>query len=90
MLDEAEEEGLLARATDVKSICFPRLEPWFVREDAQRIGQCGNAVLRLVDVPRARDAVKTALREKPDLFEDAPTEEERARRINTVEGKQAN
>ena len=89
MLDEAEEECLLARATNVKSIRFPRLEPWFIREGAQRTAQCGNALLRLVDIPRARDTVKMALREKPDLFEDAATEEERARPINTVEGKQA-
>jgi len=87
MLDEAEEEGLLARAKDVKSILFPRLEPWFVREDAQRAGRCGEATLRLVDVVRARDAVKAALREEPGLFEDPPTEEERSRRISTLERK---
>lgn len=87
MLDEAEEEGLLARAKDVKSILFPRLEPWFVRQGGQRTVPCGKAVLRRIDVARARDAVKVALQEEPGLFGGPPTEEERSRRINTVERK---
>ncbi len=85
MLDEAENEGLLPEGTKVKSILFPRLEPWFVREGAERRGTCGKAILRLIELARARDAAKLALRERPDLFDAAPTDEELARPINTVE-----
>jgi len=85
MMDEAEEQGLCEGAKGIKSVLYPRLEPWLIREGVQRSVQCGRALLRLIDVASARDAVREALRENPTLFEAPATTEETSRRINTVE-----
>lgn len=87
MMDEAEEAGLIEHAKGVRSLLYPRLERWFISEGVQISGQCGNAALRLVDVAAAGNAVKTALREEPELFTAPGTDEELSRPINTIEAR---
>ena len=85
MVDEAQRLGVIPEGEKIHSLLFPRLEPWFIREGAQKTRTCGLATLRLVDVVAASGATLMALREKPDLFEMPATEEERARPINILE-----
>ena len=84
MVDKTQQQGLIPQGK-ITSRLFPRLEPWFVREGAQKTLACGLSTLRLVNVVAARDATLLALSEKPDLFEMPITKEERARPINVLE-----
>jgi aminoglycoside N3'-acetyltransferase len=89
MLDEAPEFGAPDVGRGVKSILFPRLEPWLENIGAQRSTQCGGSRLRLIDVLKARDAVHQALRDRPDLFDALPSAVENSYRLgkNPLEEK---
>lgn len=85
MVDEAQRQGFIPKGEKIHSRFFPRLEPWFIREGAQKTLICGLSTLRLVDVVAAGGATLLALGERPDLFDMPATEEERARPINILE-----
>ncbi len=89
ILDEATEFGAPDVGRGVKSILFPRLEPWLENIGAQRSTQCGGSRLRLIDVLKARDAVHQALRDRPDLFDAPPSAVENSYRLgkNPLEEK---